>query len=252
VSDLTNGFLNTTGNPGIQNYYLIKQYERSNLATDIPHRIVGNFVYPLPVGRGNISRTVFPPGRIKLSADGSSTELVISSPAIHWGLTQTGGHAFSGGRPTYVPNINPLTSGSTHGRLGGFGQTQGYFNPAAFRLSRAFELGNVPRSAALLRSPLRLKMTSRRSRASKSTIPWTAIPARGFQLTQSGTVRLTQYNRWIVHVRRHHVAGKSPTHCAGSLEALFLTPVSRPVLRNYTYGEPVRPGQQTPSSPWSP
>ena len=53
-----------------------------------------------------------------------------------------------------MPGINPLTSGSTHDRLGGTGESQGYFNPAAFRLSQSFELGDVPRSAALLRSPL--------------------------------------------------------------------------------------------------
>jgi len=47
-----------------------------------------------------------------------------------------------------------LTSGSTHQRLGGKGQTQAYFNPAAFRRSQSFELGDVPRSAAALRSPL--------------------------------------------------------------------------------------------------
>lgn len=33
------------------------------------------------------------------------------------------------------------------------GQTQGFFNPAAFRLSQAFELGNVPRSSGLMRGP---------------------------------------------------------------------------------------------------
>lgn len=41
-----------------------------------------------------------------------------------------------------------------HTRLGGAGQSQTYLNAGAFRLSRAFELGNVPRSNALVRSPL--------------------------------------------------------------------------------------------------
>jgi len=154
VSDLTNGFLNTTGNPAIQNYYLIKQYERSNLATDIPHRIVGNFIYSLPFGRGqrfggNVSKWAdLAIGGWKLNG------IAYVQSGNPLGLTQTGGQAFSGSRPTYVPGVNPVTSGSTHGRLGGAGQTQSYFNPAGFRLSRSFELGNVPRSAALLRSAL--------------------------------------------------------------------------------------------------
>jgi len=133
---------------------LIKQYERSNLATDIPHRIVGNFIYSLPFGRGqrfggNVSKWAdLAIGGWKLNG------IAYVQSGNPLGLTQTGGQAFSGSRPTYVPDVNPVTSGSSHGRLGGAGQTQSYFNPAGFQLSRSFELGNVPRSAALLRSPL--------------------------------------------------------------------------------------------------
>ena len=154
VSDLTNGFLNSTGNPGFQNYYLMKQYERSNLSTDIPHRIVGNVIYPLPFGRGRRFGGNMPKwadvavGGWKLNGIGS-----IQS-GYPLGLGQTGGQPFSGSRPMYMSGINPLTSGSTHSRLGGIGQSQAYFNPAAFTLSRPFELGNVPRSAAALRSSL--------------------------------------------------------------------------------------------------
>lgn len=148
VSDITNGFLNATGNPGIQNYYFFKQYERSNLATDAPHRIVGSFLYPLPFGRGqrfgaNVSRlTNLAVGGWKLNG------IVAVQSGYPLGFGQTGGQAFSGSRPTFVPGVNPLTTGSLHTRLGG------YFNPLAFRRSFAFELGNVPRSAAQLRSPL--------------------------------------------------------------------------------------------------
>ena len=153
VSDLINGFLNVTGNPGIQNYYFIKQYERSNLATDIPHRIVGNAVYTLPFGRGQQFGAGIPKWA-DLAVGGWKLNTIISVQSGYpLGLTQSGGQAYSGARPTYVPGANPLTSGNTHGRLGGSGQ-QGYFNNAAFRLSRSFELGNVPRSAAALRSPL--------------------------------------------------------------------------------------------------
>lgn len=155
VSDLTNGFLNSTGTPAYQNYYFYnRQYERTNLATDIPHRIVGNFVYSLPFGRGQRFGGSMPRwadtlvGGWKLNGIGS----VQSGYAL--GYSQSGAQAFAGSRPTYVPGVNPLTSGSTHTRLGGAGQSQSYLNAGAFRLSRAFELGNVPRSVSLTRSPL--------------------------------------------------------------------------------------------------
>jgi hypothetical protein len=146
--------LNTTGNPGIQNYYLIKQYERSNLTTDVPHRIVGNFIYSLPFGRGHRFASDVPRWADELIGGWQLNGIGYVQSGYPLGLTQTGGQAFSGSRPTYVPNIDPLTSGPTHQRLGGVGQFQNYFNPAAFRLSQAFELGNVPRSASLLRSSL--------------------------------------------------------------------------------------------------
>ncbi|MEO8737526.1 MAG: TonB-dependent receptor [Edaphobacter sp.] len=154
VSDLTNGFLNTNGNPGVQNYYLLKQYERSNLATDIPHRIVGNFIYPLPFGRGQRFGNGIPGWANLILGGWKLNGIAFVQSGNPLSLTQSGGQPFSGGRPTYVPGINPLTSGSSHERLGGAGQSQAYLNPAAFRLSRAFELGNVPRSAALMRAPL--------------------------------------------------------------------------------------------------
>jgi hypothetical protein len=155
VSDLTNGFLNTTGTPSYQSYYFFDSaHERSVLATDVPHRIVGNFNYSLPFGRGQRFGANIPKwldevvGGWKLNGIGS----LQSGNPLSFG--ETGTQAFAGSRPTFVPGVNPLTQGSTHTRLGGAGQSQAYFNPGAFRLSRAFELGNVPRSVALTRSPL--------------------------------------------------------------------------------------------------
>lgn len=154
VSDITNGFLNATGNPAIQNYYLFREYERANLATDIPHRIVGSFLYPLPFGRGQrfgkgVNRALNEAiGGWKLNGIFS----VQSGYPLSFG--ETGTQAFAGSRPTYVPGFTPLTQGSTHTRLGGVGQSQSYLKATAFRLSRAFELGNIPRSVALIRSPL--------------------------------------------------------------------------------------------------
>lgn len=154
VSDIVNGFLNTNGNPGIQNFYFWKQYERSNLSTDIPHRIVGRLNYSLPFGRGqrfggNMSKWA------DLMVGGWKLNTIVSVQSGNpLNVTQSGGAAYSGGRPSFVPGVSPLTSGPMRQRLGGVGSTQGFYNSAAFRLSRSFELGNVPRNSALLRSAL--------------------------------------------------------------------------------------------------
>jgi hypothetical protein len=154
VSDLTNGFLNLTGNPGFQDYYLMHQYERSDLASDIPQRVVGNLIYHLPFGRGQQFGSDMSRWANALAGGWTLASIISVQSGFPLGLTQTGGQPFSGSRPSYVTGIDPLTSGSTDRRLGGAGQTQAYFNPAAFRLAQSFELGNVPRSAGALRSPL--------------------------------------------------------------------------------------------------
>lgn len=154
VTDLTTGFLNQTGNPGYQDYYLMRPYERSVLATDIPQRIVGNISYPLPFGKGRMFGSGMPRWGNELAGGWTLNGIVSVQSGYPLELTQTGGQPFSGGRPSFVTGVEPLTSGSTHQRLGGKGEAQAYFNPAAFRLSQSFELGNVPRSAGSLRSPL--------------------------------------------------------------------------------------------------
>lgn len=154
VSDLTTGFLNPSGNPGIQDFYLLRQYERSILATDIPQRVVGNAIYPLPLGRGRQFGSNIPRWANVLAGGWTLTTIISVQSGFPLGLTQTGSEYFSGSRPSFVPGVNPLTSGSNHQRLGGKGQTQGYLNPAAFRRSRSFELGDVPRSAGAIRSPI--------------------------------------------------------------------------------------------------
>lgn len=154
VSDLTNGFLNPSGNPGISDFYLLHQDERSTLATDIPQRVVGNLIYPLPFGKGQKFGSDMPVWANQLVGGWTVASIVFVQSGFPLGLGQTGAEYFSGSRPSYVPGVRPLTSGSTHQRLGGKGQTQAYFNPAAFRLSQSFEVGDVPRSAGALRSPL--------------------------------------------------------------------------------------------------
>ena len=154
VVDVTTGSFNPTGQPSIQSFYHLHDLERSVLATDIPHRIIGNAIYYLPVGRGQRFLGSDPGWANQIVGGWRLNAIAYVQSGYALGLTQSGGQAFSGSRPTYVPGVNPLTTGSTHNRLGGAGQSQGYFNPAAFRTSVAFELGNVPRSASQLRGPL--------------------------------------------------------------------------------------------------
>ena len=153
VSDLTNGFLNPTGNPGFQDYYF-PQYEHSTLATDIRHRVVGTATYALPVGRARRFGGNMPRWADEVVGGWEVTTIIDAYSGFPISMSVTGAPAFAGTRPVIVPGVNPLTSGSTHSRLGGFGQTQSYLNPAAFALPMTFQLGNVPRSWAAIRGPI--------------------------------------------------------------------------------------------------
>jgi hypothetical protein len=153
VSDVTNGFLNSTGNPGVQNYYFLHAYEHSNLATDVPHRVSGTVTYPLPFGKGKRFGNSLPGWADQVAGGWDVTSIIDVNSGFPLGLGVSGAPAFAGTRPVYTGSTT-LTSGSTHNRLGGAGQTQNYFNAVGFRLPQSFELGTVPRSAAALRGPL--------------------------------------------------------------------------------------------------
>ena len=153
VRSPTNGFLNATGNPGVQDYYFMHQYEHSNLATDVPHRVSGTVTYPLPFGKGKRFGNNMPGWANEAAGGWTVTSIIGINSGFPLGLTVTGAPAFAGTRPVYTGSAT-LTSGSTHQRLGGTGQTQSYFNPTGFRLPQSFELGNVPRSAGALRGPI--------------------------------------------------------------------------------------------------
>jgi hypothetical protein len=153
VSDLTTGFLNSTGNPGIQNFYFLHANEHSVLATDVPQRIAGTATYPLPFGKGKKYANALPGWQNQLASGWTISAIIDAYSGFPGGLTVTGATAFAGTRPVYT-GAATKTSGSTHNRLGGAGQTQSYFNSAGFRLPQSFELGTVPRSAAALRGPV--------------------------------------------------------------------------------------------------
>ena len=152
VSDLINGFLNTTGNPGIQDYYFLN-HEYSTLATDVHHRVVGTATYDLPLGRGKRFAGNIPGWANQVIGGWELTALVDVYSGFPLSMGVSGTTAFAGTRPVYIGGT-PQTGGGYHNRLGGTGETQGYLNPNAFRLPMSFELGNVPRSWAAIRGPI--------------------------------------------------------------------------------------------------
>lgn len=154
VSDLTNGFLNATGNPGIQNYHLLHQYEHSVLATDTKHRFTSTVSWPIPVGTGKRFGANLPRWANSVVGDWSVNTIVLVNSGYPLSFTVSGTPAFAGTRPMRVKGVSPLTSGSTRSHLGGAGQAHGYLNSAAFALPQQFQLGDVPRSTALARGPI--------------------------------------------------------------------------------------------------
>jgi hypothetical protein len=152
VPSLT-GFLNFNGTPNFQNSYHIRDKEWSVMATDIPHRLVANANYTLPLGRGQRFGGNVRPWVNQFVGGWSLNTIVAIQSGYALGITQTGGQAYSGSRPFFVPGGKPLTSGDVHRRLGGAGQSSAYLDSNAFRKAAAFELGDVPRSSGRLRSP---------------------------------------------------------------------------------------------------
>lgn len=153
TSPLLTGFLNANGTPGFQNSYHIRDKEWSVMATDIPHRLVANANYNLPFGRGQHFGGSVKPWVNQFIGGWSFNTIVAIQSGYPLGITQTGGQAYSGSRPFFVPGGKPLTSGDVHQRLGGSGQPAAYLDASAFRKAAAFELGDVPRSSGRLRSP---------------------------------------------------------------------------------------------------
>jgi hypothetical protein len=155
VSDLTNGFLNSNGNPTVQDLYF-PSYEYGTLDTDIRHRIVGTATWDLPVGHGKRFGGKMPVWADLFVGGWELTTIADVSSGLPLSPTVTGQAAFAGTRPMIVPGVNPQTTGGYNHRLGGtaYGQSQGYLNPAAFALPLSFQLGNAPRSWDKIRGPL--------------------------------------------------------------------------------------------------
>jgi len=105
VSDLTNGFLNATGNPGIQNYYLLHQQEHSVLATDTPHRFTGTVSWPIPVGTGKRFGGDLPRWANSAAGGWSVNTIVLVNSGYPLSFGVTGTSAFAGTRPMWVQGV---------------------------------------------------------------------------------------------------------------------------------------------------
>ena len=113
TTDVTTGSFNENGQPGVQNFYRY-DLERSVQPTDIPHRVVGNLNYTLPFGHGESFGANIPGWANQLAGGWKLNFIGYVQSGYALGITQTGGPAYSGGRPSFVAGTNPLTSGSTH------------------------------------------------------------------------------------------------------------------------------------------
>jgi hypothetical protein len=153
TNDMIGGVTSSNSFIPYQNYYLKHQYERSDLVTDAPQRFTATASYKLPFGHGASFGGNMGPWLNRVVGDWQLSSVVSVQSGFPLPLTETGQEAFSGTRPSFVPGIAPLTQGNIHQRLGGTNETQGYFNPKAFRLTQSFEMGDVPRAAGNLRSP---------------------------------------------------------------------------------------------------
>ena len=136
-----------------QDYYL-PQYEHSVLVADAPHRFTSAVLYNLPFGRGMSLGGAASTWLNQLIGGWQLNSIIAVQSGFALPLSETGQAALSGSRPSFVSGFSPLTQGDIHQRLGGSGASQGYFNLKAFRVTQSFELGNVPRAANNLRSPI--------------------------------------------------------------------------------------------------
>jgi len=131
-------------NPGYTNNY-DKRLDKSLSGLDIAHRLVVNYQYELPFGKGRalLNRG----GWVNQVLGGWNINGVTTiQSGLPLGITsQVNNLNASGGRqtPNRVLGEQPLTSGNVRERLGGRFADQRYFNNAAFEQPEAFTFGNM-------------------------------------------------------------------------------------------------------------
>jgi len=153
VSNLTTGFLDSTGNPGYQNSYALK-LEKSVLDTDVPNRLVMSSNYELPFGAGRPYASRMNPWLNAFVGGWQMNGIWTVQSGFPLVFSDTGTQAFAGSRPSFAgTDVQPDTSGSVGERLGGISGGPGYLNASAFVLPLSFQLGNVPRLTGNIRGP---------------------------------------------------------------------------------------------------
>jgi hypothetical protein len=150
VDDLTTGFIDT-GTPGWQNSYFPKQ-ERSYSTIDIPQRLVTSFVGRVPYGHGQAFGKTIPRWQQAVFGNWQVNGIVAFQSGLPLNIGETGQALYGGSRPLVVPGQAFKTGGSIRQRLGGTYSANGYFNPAAFKLTSSFQFGNITRLCALCRA----------------------------------------------------------------------------------------------------
>lgn len=144
----------SSGGASIRNYYDLGA-EKSVDSTDIPHSLVLNYVYELPVGRGKkfasrtnaLTNAVVGGWQVSgLTSVKAGFPLSIgnggANPGSLWGGNQ---HA------TLVPGVSMKSGHCTDGQAVGSGTC--WFNPTAFVQTPAFQFGDAPRYFSNLRAP---------------------------------------------------------------------------------------------------
>jgi len=152
ANNLVTGFLDV-GTPGYQNNWN-RHLEKSVLATDVPHRLVWNGNWELPLGAGkrfgaHLNRWV---NGVVGGWQMNGILTVQSGYPLAFGVQ--GAQSFAGSRPNFTgTDSNVYTTGSMTDRLGGVSGGAGYLNASAFSRPLSFQLGNVPRLTGSVRGP---------------------------------------------------------------------------------------------------
>jgi len=159
VDDLTTGYLDT-GTPGWQNSYFPQGIpgqpgtgNRSYSTVDVPQRVIASMIARIPYGHGQAFGRTIPEWQQALLGNWQVNMVAAAQTGYPLNIGETEQGQYGGSRPLIVPGQNFKTGGSITQRLGGVYSTNGYFNPNAFKLTGAFQFGNMPRLCALCRAP---------------------------------------------------------------------------------------------------
>ena len=137
------GFLGAQ-NPGYTNHY-DKRLDRTLSGLDVAHRLVLNYQYEFPFGKGKalLNRG----GLVNHVLGGWNINGVTTlQSGLPMGVTSRVNNLNAyGGRqtPNRVPGANPLTEGNVSARLGGRFSNQPYINASAFEQPAPFTFGDM-------------------------------------------------------------------------------------------------------------